>query len=50
LTEYPAIPVLKKIMGLNLQDGISGLACMIAFLYALVMTGIVVITFRKKDL
>lgn len=50
VTEYPAIPVLKSIMGLNLQDSVSYGAVGIALLYATVMLGIVYFVLEKKDL
>jgi len=50
LTEYPAIPMLKKIMGLNLQDHVSFVACMIPITYAAVMIGIVFLVMKRKDL
>ncbi|MCK9219091.1 MAG: hypothetical protein M0P47_03460 [Bacteroidales bacterium] len=50
ITEYPAIPVLKKIMGLNLQDGISFTTSVIPLLYAAIMIGIVFWVIEKKDL
>ena len=50
VTEYPAIQVLKQLMGLNLQDGISMSACAIPFLYSAVMIGIVYWVLRKRDL
>lgn len=50
VTEYPAIPVLKTVMGLNLQDNVSMGTCCIPLLYCAVMIGIVVWTLNKKDL
>jgi len=50
ITEYPAIPVLKKVMGLNLQDSVSlGQTC-IPLLYAAIMIAIVVWVMNKRDL
>lgn len=50
ITEYPAIDVLKNIMGLNLQNTVTGSSCLIALLYAAVMVGIVYWVVGKKDL
>ena len=50
ITEYPSIPVLKKLMGLNLQDSVSIAACCIPFCYAAIMIGIVYWVMAKKDL
>ena len=50
LTEYPAIPMLKKIMGLSLQENVSFTACLIPIGYAAIMIGIVFWTMKKKDL
>lgn len=50
VTEYPAIPVLKTVMGINLQDSVSPAACLIPILYCAIMIGIVVWTLNKKDL
>ncbi len=50
LTEYPAIPMLKKMMGLNLQDHVSFIACLIPLAYAPVMTAIVFWVMKRKDL
>jgi len=50
ITEYPSIQVLKKMMGLNLQDSISFTACCIPLGYAAIMVGIVYRVLVKKDL
>ena len=50
LTEYPAIPMLKKLMGLNLQDHVSIVACLIPICYAVIMIGIVSWIMKRKDL
>ncbi len=50
VTEYPAIPVLKTVMGINLQDSISLGTAVIPLLYCAVMIGIVVFTLNRKDL
>jgi ABC-2 type transport system permease protein len=50
VTEYPAIPVLKQVMGVNLQESVSLGACGIALLYAAVMVGIVHLVLAKRDL
>jgi hypothetical protein len=50
VTEYPAIPVLKKVMGLNLQDSVSIGACCIPLLYSAMMVGIVYWVMWEKDL
>ena len=50
ITEYPAIPILKQVMGLNLQDSVSLWACCVPLLYAAAMVGIVYGVMRKRDL
>ena len=50
VVEYPSIEVLKKVMGLNLQDSVSVTACLIALGYSAVMIGIVYRVLGKKDL
>jgi hypothetical protein len=50
LAEYPAIPTLKKLMGLELQSHVSFTACLVPLGYAAIMTLIVFIVIRKKDL
>jgi len=50
ISEYPSMPVLKKVMGLNLQDSLSLGSCCIPLAYALLMIGIVFWVLKKKDL
>lgn len=50
ITEYPAIPVLKTVMGINLQENLSLVVCLIPLLYSAIMITIVAYTLRKKDL
>jgi ABC-2 type transport system permease protein len=50
VTEYPAIPVLKQVMGLNLQESVSFLACCLPLLYSALMVGLVYWVMWKKDL
>ncbi|MEI7723565.1 MAG: hypothetical protein WCK09_00600 [Bacteroidota bacterium] len=50
VTEYPAIQVLKSIMGLNLQNSISLTACCIPLGYAAIMIGVVYWVLEKRDL
>jgi ABC-2 type transport system permease protein len=50
VTEYPSFQVLKKLMGLNLQDSISFTTCCIPLAYSLVMVGVVFWVLEKKDL
>jgi len=50
VTEYPAIPVLKKLMGLTLQEGVTLGGCLLPLVYASLMVMIVILTLKKKDL
>jgi hypothetical protein len=50
LAEYPAIPMLKKLMGLDLQPHVSLASCLIPIGYAAIMICIVFIVMRKKDI
>jgi ABC-2 type transport system permease protein len=50
VTEYPAISVLKKVMGLELQSSVSLVSISIPLLYAAIMIGIVFWTMNKRDL
>ncbi len=50
ITEYPAIQVLKNLMGLNLQNSVSFISCMIPMGYAAIMIGIVYWVLLKRDL
>ncbi|MEI8006807.1 MAG: ABC transporter permease [Bacteroidota bacterium] len=50
LTEYPAIPMLKKIMGVNLQEHVSLTACLIPIAYSAIMIVTVFLIMKRKDL
>jgi ABC-2 type transport system permease protein len=50
IVEYPYFPVLKKLMGLNVQEHLSLLDCAVPLIYASVMIGIVYWVLSKKDL
>lgn len=50
VTEYPAIPVLKKVMGLELQSSVSLSSAAIPLLYAAIMIAVVFWVMKKKDL
>ncbi|MCX6279058.1 MAG: ABC transporter permease [Bacteroidetes bacterium] len=50
VTEYPAIPVLKTVMGLNLQESVTWSACAIPLLYSAAMVGFVYFIMEKRDL
>jgi ABC-type transport system involved in multi-copper enzyme maturation permease subunit len=50
ITEYPSVPMLKQIMGFQLQSHVSLAACGISLLYSAVMIGIVFWVLYKKDL
>jgi len=50
ITEYPAIPVLKQVMGLDLQGTVTLTGCLIPLGYAAAMIGIVYWVLRKRDL
>jgi ABC-2 type transport system permease protein len=50
VVEYPSIPVLKKVMGISLQDSLSFSACALPMVYGAVMLGIVWWVLKKKDL
>jgi len=50
VTEYPAIPVLKKVMGLELQSGVTLTSCLIPILYSAILIGIVYWVTKKRDL
>ena len=50
VVEYPAIPIMQKIMGINLQDQISLGKCVVPLLYSAIMIGIVFWTMSRKDL
>jgi len=50
VTEYPAIQVLKNIMGINLQNGVSLTTCLVPLGYSALMVGIVYWVLAKRDL
>jgi len=50
VTEYPAIPILKKVTGIELQGGVTITDCLIPIIYSVVMIGIVYWVIAKKDL
>jgi ABC-2 type transport system permease protein len=50
LVEYPAIQMLHNVMRLDLQVGVNPVHCLVAFLYAVAMIGIVFWAMMKKDL
>jgi len=50
ITEYPAIPVLKKVMGLELQPNVTLTSCLIPILNSAILIGIVYWVTTKKDL
>jgi cytochrome c biogenesis protein CcdA len=50
VAEYPAIPVLKKVMGLELQSGVTLTSCLIPLCYSILMIAIVYWVMSKKDL
>jgi ABC-type transport system involved in multi-copper enzyme maturation permease subunit len=50
LVEYPAIPMLKKMMGIALQDHVSLLHCAIAIGYCAIFIALTVYVVRKRDL
>ena len=50
IVEYPYVPILKKIMGLNIQEQISLLDCTVPVIYSVVMVGIVYWVLSTKDL
>ena len=50
IVEYPNIPVLKQMMGLNIQESLSTVDCAVPLLYSAVMIGIVYWVMMKKDL
>ncbi len=50
VTEYPAIQVLKQVMGINLQDSVGLLASVIPLIYSAIMIGIVYWVLLKRDL
>jgi ABC-2 type transport system permease protein len=50
VVEYPYFPMLKKMMGLNIQEQLSLLDCAVPLIYSAVMIGIVYLVLAKKDL
>jgi len=50
IVEYPYFPILKKLMGLNVQEHLSLLDCAVPLIYAAVMVGIVYWVLSRKDL
>jgi ABC-type transport system involved in multi-copper enzyme maturation permease subunit len=50
VVEYPYFPILKKLMGLNVQEHLSLLDCVVPLIYATVMIAIVYWVLSKKDL
>ena len=50
IVEYPYFPILKKLMGLNVQEHLSLLDCAVPLIYAAVMVGIVYWALSRKDL
>jgi ABC-type transport system involved in multi-copper enzyme maturation permease subunit len=50
IVEYPYFPILKKIMGLNIQEQTSLLDCTVPVIYSVVMVGIVYWVLSTKDL
>jgi len=50
VVEYPYFPILKKLMGLNVQEHLSLLDCAVPLVYSTVMVGIVYWVLSRKDL
>ncbi len=50
VTEYPAIPVLKQVMGLTLQDSVSMSICLYPLIYAILFIATVYIVLLTRDL
>jgi hypothetical protein len=50
IVEYPYFPILKKLIGLNVQEHISLIDCAVPMIYSLVMVGIVYWVLSTKDL
>ncbi|TSA29114.1 MAG: hypothetical protein D4R67_02575 [Bacteroidetes bacterium] len=50
VVEYPAIPALKRLMNLQLQESVTLLGCAMPLLYSAVMIGLVFLIFNRKDL
>ncbi len=50
IVEYPYFPILKKIIGLNIQEQLSLLDCAVPLIYSILMIGIVFRILSRKDL
>lgn len=50
VVEYPAIPALKRIMELHLQENVTLSSCAVPLIYSALMTGIIFLIFKRKDL
>ena len=50
VVEYPYFPILKNLMGLNVQEHLSLLDCAVPLIYATIMIGIVYWVLSRKDL
>jgi len=50
VVEYPYFPILKNLMGLNVQEHLSLLDCAVPLIYATIMIGIVYLVLSRKDL
>jgi len=50
VVEYPYFPILKKIMGLNIQEQLSFVDCAVPICYSILMIGIIFWILSKKDL
>jgi ABC-type transport system involved in multi-copper enzyme maturation permease subunit len=50
IVEYPYFPILKNLMGLNVQEHLSMLDCAVPLIYSTVMVGIVYCVLSRKDL
>jgi mannose/fructose/N-acetylgalactosamine-specific phosphotransferase system component IID len=50
VVEYPYFPILKTIMGLNVQEQLSILDCIVPLIYSMLMVGIVYWVLSRKDL
>lgn len=50
ITEYPSIPVLKTIFGINLQDTVTMAGIGVPLAYTAVVVGIVFLILNRKDL
>lgn len=50
VVEYPYIPAMKTIMGLNIQDYLTVGTAVVPLIYAAIMIGLVALVLEKKDL